>query len=1142
MAKARSSKAVDDKRRAKKASTKASSAKAATSRGKRAVTRKRAAEATVIAIGEDKLQIAREADFALAESEITVSSILEGFRKLKTFIVPVVRPQDLLNLTFQFINLELRFKDKPPAYLVRTDPNSLAYIVVHFPPQHIGEEAFFETPPTGFKPRPDDLDKSSPPKMPSGPARSRIAGPSRLVFAVPNQIKEIPYTLEALLDWSKYDISVSPLAGPPPSPFIIFTAWEGGILTTVSTFMLQPPTIKIDLSGPKAHLQFALSDRSRSVGTGLLKPGDFNFKFLAIEEPRIFQTAIEAPYRLIISPSYLAGWAHSTAPVTQKSGRTELWHTRLGVKNDDGTIDEANDYYRTLRAIWSPDYRGDVLQNHFPGSLHDPFSEDVFRLSLDSRDRNEMVWLTSDFAIDGYEARVIQANRLMLSALGAWMNTHYAAPPPKKLPVKLKKNDNKALTVEEWRHIAPMGRDQYVRVVYKGYLLPFGHRASLVKVTERKLPTQEEKFDNNAYLFQRMYIIVRQFEKTYPAFGQKDDARRMPFKRVRITTLVTPNLDDPANSEVVSGKNQSAFWPRVGNQDFLFHLIGEDEDGQRSEFTAPLIFVDEGVAYDATYAAEYSKAKNLSRRQSNLFGQKVAFAKSSNASPGDTTFDTTQIIFEAEDTRAGVSLTSLTNQDQPRCYPFVKQAKVELAALKQVAGPGQPGTADIEYHGAYKDIGFEGSNQHGEVFAKLVSTVGLQFQADKSGGMATPNLSIQGLSRRFGPLGGSNNAGSLNDLGSGNFNPQDFFSGMSAKILGGLDLWKIIEASFGGGKNVPKLTTTPVYPGNDKAKPPEAIDTLLEWKPTPQTAVPFRAKPTTKLEITAKLHTELNAAATTNYKVNGRLDDFDMDMFGFVILHFNKFTFIAESGKKLDVNPDIASVDFGGPLAFVQELKKYLSGNGGSGFSLDVSPTGVTAGFTLALPTVGVGVLTIQNITFSAGINLPFTGAAVRLRFAFCTREHPFILTVYGLGGGGFFGIALGVDGVELLEAALEFGASVAIDLGVASGSVHIMAGIYYKWENQVTLLTGYFRMGGEVSVLAIVSISIEFYLGLSYESGPGGGKVWGEATLTVQVKVLFFSKSVSMSVRREFADPGRIYFADQMDHSEWDTYCEAFA
>ena len=40
--------------------------------------------------------------------------------------------------------------------------------------------------------------------------------------------------------------------------------------------------------------------------------------------------------------------------------------------------------------------------------------------------------------------------------------------------------------LEQWRHIATLGRDHYVRVVYAGYLMPFGHRASLIKVTERK--------------------------------------------------------------------------------------------------------------------------------------------------------------------------------------------------------------------------------------------------------------------------------------------------------------------------------------------------------------------------------------------------------------------------------------------------------------------------------------------------------------------------------------------------------------------------------------------------------------------------------------------------------------------------------
>jgi hypothetical protein len=43
-----------------------------------------------------------------------------------------------------------------------------------------------------------------------------------------------------------------------------------------------------------------------------------------------------------------------------------------------------------------------------------------------------------------------------------------------------------------------------------------------------------------AYLFQRMYVIVRQRELSYTH-------RDLPFRRVVIKTKVTPNLDDPAS-------------------------------------------------------------------------------------------------------------------------------------------------------------------------------------------------------------------------------------------------------------------------------------------------------------------------------------------------------------------------------------------------------------------------------------------------------------------------------------------------------------------------------------------------------------------------------------------------------------------
>src|SRR4029079_15500012 len=46
------------------------------------------------------------------------------------------------------------------------------------------------------------------------------------------------------------------------------------------------------------------------------------------------ETAIEAPHRLIISPSPLGGFTHATEPQAAPSdpGRVELWHSRLGVR------------------------------------------------------------------------------------------------------------------------------------------------------------------------------------------------------------------------------------------------------------------------------------------------------------------------------------------------------------------------------------------------------------------------------------------------------------------------------------------------------------------------------------------------------------------------------------------------------------------------------------------------------------------------------------------------------------------------------------------------------------------------------------------------------------------------------------------
>jgi hypothetical protein len=246
-------------------------------------------------------------------------------------------------------------------------------------------------------------------------------------------------------------------------------------------------------------------------------------------------------------------------------------------------------------------------------------------------------------------------------------------------------------------------------------------------------------------------------------------------------------------------------------------------------------------------------------------------------------------------------------------------------------------------------------------------------------------------------------------------------------------------------------------------------------------------------------------------------------------------------------------IEFLGDLSFLNTLRQFIPSDGFQDPpSLDVTADGITAGYSLPLPSIGVGVFSLENIALSAALTLPFFSPnPVRFRFAFCSREHPFLISVSLLGGGGFFGIAVGPDGVEILEASIEVGANVSIDVVVASGNVHIMAGVYLKFDMVAhdSQLTGYLRAGGSLDVLGLISASVEFYLGFTYYFGPPCS-IAGEATVTIEVHVLFFSASVSASLRREFSDPP-ISFADLIPalagdppgtSSIWNAYCDSFA
>jgi hypothetical protein len=871
----------------------------------------------------------------------------------------------------------------------------------------------------------------------------------------------------------------------------------------------EPPTappVQNVAAGP-SHLAFRLPQGTTSLPYTLgslldwlkLQQSIIDTKPLkTLRQPFLIETSIEAPWNLFISPEPEETWTHAMLPVTQDD-RTELWHTRLAArvqKGDHVIADEKAP--RHIRAVWSPDYTPVGLPPH---------TTTPFRMSLDPNDRDQIVRLSSDYTIAGYQPAAINADKLFLSTLGAWMDVLG--------DFDVFNIPNHPFSLVQWRHIAGMARDAYVRVVTAGHFCFPGNRAAVIKISERKFQL-DPVGRTTAYLRQRFFVVTKQPEIDY-SFLPIEQRRKLPYKKLRIATLITPNLDQP---ETVGGKY--SFFPKVGGQLLHFHLIGTDWEDQTSEFTCPLYFLELNNS-KPLYDDAIAKWQGSGEQTRNLFGQKIAYAVSSKS--GDTTLQTANLTFDA-----GLRFDNANPPGDPPFFPQMAGASVSVPAIQQITG--QPGAVSIQYFPNYLTGGFG----PGDVFVQTVGALNVGFRGDQSGGVATPNLQVSGLSRRFGTV-----SGTLNKIATGDFDPAAYFGDVNATLFGVIPLKDLIQAIF-GDSTVPNLVTERL---------PNAIQTKLHWGPTVFAEKTYLLvtlafdHPETALSLDALIETPLTGGAP-QVSIKGSLTGFSLSLAKVIGIKFNFLSFDAPAGKKLDVAADIEGdgLQFLGDLSFLNELRKYIPTDGFQDPpSVDVTPDGVTAGYSLAIPSIGVGVFSLENIKLGAALTLPFVPPSpLRFRFAFSERESPFTITVSLLGGGGFFGIAVGPDGIEMLEASLEVGAQCSIDVVVASGSVHIMAGVYLKIDmtSNESQLTGYLRAGGSLDVLGIISASVEFYLGFTYYFGPPC-KIAGEATVTIEVHVLFFSASVHASLRREFADP-TISFADLIGPADWDHYCDSFA
>jgi hypothetical protein len=283
-----------------------------------------------------------------------------------------------------------------------------------------------------------------------------------------------------------------------------------------------------------------------------------------------------------------------------------------------------------------------------------------------------------------------------------------------------------------------------------------------------------------------------------------------------------------------------------------------------------------------------------------------------------------------------------------------------------------------------------------------------------------------------------------------------------------------------------------------------------------------------QLALVGEARAKAKGGKQAGVEITASLDAFDIQLLApstFLILKFKKLALVISTRKKPEIDVVFDKFVFAGPLSFFNTLKEMIPLDGFSDPpAVQISPSGIIADFSLALPDIAVGMFSLANLAISAGCTIPFMGSALTVRFAFCSAANPFLLTVCALGGSGYFAIEVSPGGVEKLELSLAAAAALSLDFGVASGTIAVTAGFYLKLEGDDCTLTGFLKLRGAVSVLGgLFSASLEMYLSLTYEShtcpnGQEAGLLRGRATLEVSVSLLFFSASAHIECERTFA------------------------
>ena len=292
-----------------------------------------------------------------------------------------------------------------------------------------------------------------------------------------------------------------------------------------------------------------------------------------------------------------------------------------------------------------------------------------------------------------------------------------------------------------------------------------------------------------------MFIIVREPTRTYTDARVDDDSGKrldlvMPFKSVTFVTRVTPNLDEPdklkrfgTNTAFGGG---AVFFPEVDSSPFLFKVLAVDVEGNVIEYGGPMLFIERDHNVPGAGADHAQEDRRGVHR-----GERPVHPPRSRRPEGRVREGREARRHDAADQgvvlgRAVPDVLRIAGAGRHALGATLKTAEVVVPAMNALAGNNTP--TKVAYPDHYSKNGFD---PHAEVFLEITKATKLDFsgQSDRSGGFVTPNLSLTGLSRMRGPIGGN-----IDNTANGTADPADFFAGIKAKLFGVVPLPELLKA------------------------------------------------------------------------------------------------------------------------------------------------------------------------------------------------------------------------------------------------------------------------------------------------------------------------------------------------------------